>query len=147
MTKTIKTALLLCLSLCVATFVLVFAACSNNNDSQNDGTYTVTILYEGGTPVSDVDVQLCVQNEDGTLGLCLTPVSTNASGVATIEVDYESLDISEDAIFHIQINRLPGYTADVEGVNPITLGFDSGVSTTLGNNNYTITVVDRTPQE
>lgn len=150
MAKRIKAALLLCLTTCLAVFAVAFAACgdsSNDTPPSGNPTYSVTVLYEGGTPVVGVGVQLCLQREDGTLGMCFAATEmTNESGVGVVEIDYESNNISADAIFHIQINKLPGYTADIEGVDPITLGFDSGVSTTPGTYSYTVTVVDRTPQ-
>lgn len=45
----------------------------------NDGltTYTIIVLYPDGTPVADVDVQICLGD------LCYMPVTTDANGMAT----------------------------------------------------------------
>ena len=107
MTKKIKTVLLLCLTLCAAVFALAFSACDDGGETFT-GTYTVTVQYEDGSPVTDCDVQFCVINENGTQGTCLTPITVDSNGVAEIA-------IAENTTYHIQINNLPdGYTYDQE---------------------------------
>ncbi len=98
MTKKIKTVLLLCLTLCAAVFALAFASCGETSDIP-EGQYRITVQYEDGTPVQGVDVQLCIVEEDGSLGMCLRSVFVDENGVAYV-------DYSEGTTYHIQVNGL-----------------------------------------
>ena len=122
MTKKIKTVLLLCLTLCAAVFALAFASCGETSDVP-EGYYRITVVYDDGTPVTDVDVQLCIVNEDGSIGMCLSHIPTvDKNGVADVRVSDDS------RIYHIQLNGLP------DGQEY------SDVNTTAGVREYTVTV-------
>lgn len=156
MTKKLKVAFLACLTLCIALFAFVFAACDGGNggdggENTNDNilTYSVTLKYEDGSvPVaaegSLITVQLCIMDDNGNQVMCLNPVQIDENGTAEIVADLDAYEgvITADTIFHIQVNRLPGYDTSVEGVDPITRGFDAGV-TEVGTYEYEITLVDR----
>ncbi len=144
MTKKLKVAFLACLTLCIALFAFVFAACdggNGGNDNTNDGiiTYTVTVEYEDGTaPSTDlrISVQLCAVRDDGSLGLCLTPVQIDENGVAVIEIDVHTLsqtssDITEDTIYHIQVNRVPD-----------THTYNQELNTSVGQSSYTVVLTE-----
>lgn len=63
--------------------------------------YTVTVKTEAGNPVQGVRIQACKGE------LCLAPVTTDANGVATFQLD-KTENISE---YHVKINKFPtGYT-------------------------------------
>ncbi len=112
MTKKIRAAFLLCLTLCIAAFAIVFAACADNGEeSLPAGTYQVTVQYEDGTAATDLDVQLCRIDENGNEGLCLTPVAVDENGVATV-VDNGYVDGQQ---YHIKVadNTVPdGYVCE-----------------------------------
>ena len=64
---------------------------SENNDATQPTEapdYTVTVVDEGGNPVANAWVQLCI--EDGTC----TPSSTNEKGVASFYVDPYNYKVS-----------------------------------------------------
>ncbi len=66
-------------------------------DPDADRTYTVTVLYEDGKPVSGVSVQLC--SDSG----CKLPVTVNAQGKASLLTSPDN--------YHVLLNNLPeGYT-------------------------------------
>ena len=75
-----KAALLACLTLCLAIAAFAFAGCVGNDGY--DGSYKVTVQYADGSAVTGVRIQLCVLDEDGEEGLCLTPVAVNDEGYA-----------------------------------------------------------------
>ena len=146
MTKKLKVAFLACLTLCIALFAFVFAACDGGNggdggDNTNDGiiTYTVTVEYEDGTaPSTDlrISVQLCAVRDDGSLGLCLTPVQVDENGVAVIEIDVPTLsqtssDIAADTVYHIQVNRVPD-----------TYTYNQELNTSVGQSSYTVVLTE-----
>ena len=71
-------------------------------ETEVDGkvTYTIIVVDGEGNPVEGVDVQMCDVD-----GVCLLPVRTNASGVATFEKD--------QAVYYVTIAAVPeGYVAD-----------------------------------
>lgn len=146
MAKKLKITLIACLTVCLAAFVAIFAACDNNNDDSagdtpSDGTvtYSITVEYEDGTiPSTDlrIAVQLCAVRDDGTQGLCLTPVMIDENGVAEFVIDVASLseindEISADTVYHIQINRVPE-----------THTYDEELYTTVGQSSYTVVLTE-----
>lgn len=77
----------------------VLAACNdngNNNDNNNgnNGTveenyvYKFTVKDANGNPIEGIQVQLCKGSD-----FCLTPVSTDANGVATFDSEFITPDV------------------------------------------------------
>ncbi len=80
-------------------------------------TYTVTVKDQDGNPVVGARVMMC-QDE-----LCMNPVKTNDSGVATFQLD--------EATYRAKLAVLPeGYTGDMENY----------IDFPAGSNDLTITV-------
>ncbi len=96
MSKYLKSLLIAGLVVCMTVCLGIFAAACNNNDDGDKGgddtfpsSVSVTVMLDKTTPAS-VMVQLCAVEDNGELGLCLSPVATNKQGVATIDIDKEN---------------------------------------------------------
>lgn len=123
-----KAALLACLTLCLAIAAFAFAGCAGY-----DGSYKVTVQYADGSAVTGVRIQLCVLDEDGEEGLCLTPVAVNDEGYAEVEADEGSY-----AIHVLDIGE--GYKVEGGTYNDITYVW--GINSQDGVYSYTITIVE-----
>ena len=126
-----KAALLACLTLCLAIAAFAFAGCVGNGGY--DGSYKVTVQYADGSAVTGVRIQLCVLNEDGEEGLCLTPVAVNDEGYAEVAADEGSY-----AIHVLDIEE--GYKVEGGTYNDITYVW--GINSQDGVYSYTITIVE-----
>ena len=67
----------------------------NQNQSSTKTTYTVTLVDTNNQPIVGTNVQLCVGE------ICRLPVTTDASGVATFELDADD--------YTVKIPNLEGY--------------------------------------
>lgn len=128
MAKKIKAAILLCLTACLAVFAFALAACGNGDTNEAfDGTISVTVTYEDGSPVEGVGVQLCIYDdyEAGILGTCLRGVLVDENGTAIIS------GIEENKYYQIHLENVPeGYSFD-----------NTQYDTQLGVYSYTVQVV------
>lgn len=91
--------------------------------ADNDEDYTVTVVYEDGTPVKGSDgwsygesatvtISWCL-DENGELITCYLPVDLDENGHATAK---DLPELKENQSFHIQVNNLPqGYTYEEKG--------------------------------
>jgi len=88
MSKYLKSIITACLAVCMAVCLGIFAAaCTDGNDDAFPSSVSITVKLDDGTPVKGVWVGICAVKEDGSLGLCLTQVTTNEQGVASFELD------------------------------------------------------------
>ncbi len=84
----------LCLALTFCAGLCAVASCGGKDkDTDKDSTpvtseqpgeatcYTVTVLNADGTPATDVRVQFCIVEANGSLGGCLMSVPVDANGV------------------------------------------------------------------
>lgn len=81
----------LCLALTLCVGLGAIASCGGSSKDDDKSTtseapapatkYEVTVLNADGTSATDVKVQFCAMNADGTLGACYAPVAVDANGV------------------------------------------------------------------
>ena len=82
----------LCLALTLCAGLGAIASCGGSSKDGDTSTseapapatnYEVTVLNADGTSATDVKVQFCAVNADGSLGMCYMPVAVDANGVCS----------------------------------------------------------------
>ncbi len=116
MSKYLKGLIIACLAVCMSVCLGIFAAaCTDGNgEGAFPSSVSITVKLDDDTPVKDVWVGICAVKDDGTLGLCLTQVATNAQGVVTFALDENN---GKNYEVHLSAASLPsGYIyADANG--------------------------------
>jgi len=118
MSKYLKGLIIACLAVCMSVCLGIFAAACTNGEGEGEGAFpssvSITVKLDDDTPVKDVWVGICAVKDDGTLGLCLTQVATNAQGVVTFALDESN---GKNYEVHLSAASLPsGYIyADESG--------------------------------
>lgn len=105
--KKIKKFASLCLALVlsagVCATVSTFVSCGGTNstsESTQATEYTVDVKNADGSKATGVSVQFCKVNADGSLGLCLVPVSVDENGHCVYENPYAEV---EAAVYEIHV--------------------------------------------
>lgn len=119
LTKCLFAAVLLCMMLAVA-------ACGSDTPTVEENiSYTITVVDNGGNPVSGVMVSIC-QNTEG--GICYMPVKTDKNGIASFLKDVVPVQDNLKVRVHSGGgNDLPmadgeiGYTIIPNGTTEMTL--------------------------
>lgn len=105
---------------------------SENGTSEAPGVYsnyTVIVLNADGTPATDVRVQFCYVQEDGTLGGCLSPVAVDSNGIC----EYNPMGFPGVGVYEIHV--LP-----VGSSTPLAVQADVRTEAAFGT--YTVTLAE-----
>ncbi len=107
------------------------AACDkeeSSSSSSESSSVATTVSYDfelalaDGSPAKDYQVQICTADNS----LCLTPVTTDAEGKASVEVSAANQD--KEFVIHVMYGgtqlKATEYRVDTAGVTPIPAGYN-----------------------
>ena len=113
--------------MCFAMFA--FTACGGNKESGKTYTaYEFTLVYENGDPATDVSVQLCTINDDGSLGMCYAPVKADANG----KVTYKPAGFPGADVYEIHLLGADMLPKEFEGATKTTTKYEAFTLTIKG---------------
>ncbi len=101
------------------------SASSSSTSVDSKVMYEFELKFEDGSPAEGYQIKLCTADN----AICLTPVTTDANGKASVEITSENQD--KAFVIHVMLNyqELQPYESRINtaGVEPIPVGYNGDV--------------------